>query len=152
MDCYELTKTIEARKLNKRTRVPTGEPPVTVPFGSILENIAEDGDVVKFSYLGEPYQCSLELFKVASVPIRPLASARPAAVAPQAPPVTAPAAEAEAAANASRGVRLDWEPVDSNSGRFSRARVHGGWLLQSPSGALVFVPDAGCAWTGTAQG
>jgi hypothetical protein len=54
---FELTKTIEAVKLNKRTMRPLGPQMFTLPYGGILENMTEDRDHRKFFYLGEPYEC-----------------------------------------------------------------------------------------------
>jgi len=69
---FELTKSIEARKLNPRTKVPLNEYH-TIPFGAIIENLIE-GDLVKqFSYLGEYYQYPGEDLKAASRPILPVA-------------------------------------------------------------------------------
>lgn len=56
----ELTKTIEARKLNKRTMRPLTPDFVTIPFGAILESMAEDRDWLRFTYLGEPYEAKLD--------------------------------------------------------------------------------------------
>ncbi len=58
MPKYELTKTIEARKLNKRTLGPLPEYK-TIPFGAILENVTEQRDQQRFYYLGEPYEFPL---------------------------------------------------------------------------------------------
>jgi hypothetical protein len=55
---FELTKTIEAIKLNKRTLRPLGPQRFTIPYGAILENMSLDRDKQKFFYLGEPYECS----------------------------------------------------------------------------------------------
>lgn len=55
----ELTKTIEARKLNKRTMRAISNDPITIPFGGILTNITQDDYVLRFHYLGEPYEADL---------------------------------------------------------------------------------------------
>lgn len=55
----ELTKTIEARKLNKRTMRVLTHDPITIPFGGILEKIEQDDFVMRFFYLGEPYETDL---------------------------------------------------------------------------------------------
>jgi hypothetical protein len=68
---FELTKSIEARKLNPRTRVPLNEYQ-TIPFGAIIDNLVDKGDVEHFSYLGEPYQYPTADLKSASRPITPL--------------------------------------------------------------------------------
>jgi len=72
MSKFELTKSIEARKLNPRTKVPTNEYH-TIPFGGIIDNLVEQGDVQQFAYLGEYYQYSKDDLKVASRPIAPVA-------------------------------------------------------------------------------
>lgn len=53
----EVTKTIEARMLNKRNRQVLSQPPVTLPYGAILTDIVENRDVLEFHYLGELYNC-----------------------------------------------------------------------------------------------
>jgi hypothetical protein len=57
MGKFELTKSIEAVKLNKRTMRPLGPERFTIPYGAVLENLTLDRDVQQFSYLGEPYEC-----------------------------------------------------------------------------------------------
>lgn len=52
----ELTKTIEARKLNKRTMRPISNDPYTIPFGAIIDQLKEDRDQIQFLYLGEPFE------------------------------------------------------------------------------------------------
>ena len=58
MPKFELTKTIEAVKLNPRTLRPLSIPEkFTIPYGAVLENLARDRDMQQFHYLGEPYEC-----------------------------------------------------------------------------------------------
>jgi hypothetical protein len=71
MTKFELTKSIEARKLNPRTRVPMNEYQ-TIPFGAIIENRVDKGDVEHFSYLGEHYQYPTGDLQAASRPIAPV--------------------------------------------------------------------------------
>ena len=54
---FELKKSIEAVKLNKRTMRAMGRERYPVPWGSIIENLTEDRDRRKFFYLGDPYEC-----------------------------------------------------------------------------------------------
>jgi hypothetical protein len=68
---FELTKSIEAKKLNPRTMVPLNEYQ-TIPFGAIIDNLVEERDVAKFSYLREYFQYPLEDLKAASKPIQPI--------------------------------------------------------------------------------
>jgi hypothetical protein len=136
MDKFTLTKTIEARKLNKRTLVPIDEPAVTIPFGAIIEDPVQDRDVVRFTYLGEPYRCLEEVFRVASAPIQTMGEAPPvAAIPPEKPGIEA---------------RLQWEQVESSQRYVLRAKVPGGWLVLLSGGgdALAFYPDPEHRWDG----
>lgn len=54
---FELTKSIEAVKLNPRTMRPLSDLRHTIPFGAMLEKLTLDGDMHQFHYLGEPYEC-----------------------------------------------------------------------------------------------
>jgi hypothetical protein len=45
----------------------------TIPFGAIIDNRVDKGDVEDFSYLGEFYQYSKEDLKASSRPITPVA-------------------------------------------------------------------------------
>ena len=67
---FELTKTIEARKLNPRTKVPLNEWQ-TIRFGAIIENLADQDEVTQFSHLGEYYEYPRGDLKAASQPILP---------------------------------------------------------------------------------
>jgi hypothetical protein len=69
---FELTKSIEARKLNARTKVPLNEYS-TIPFGAIIDNLVDKGGMEDFSYLGEHYQYPTDDLKAASRPIAPVA-------------------------------------------------------------------------------
>ena len=66
---FELTKSIEARKLNKRTMIPAGSQTYTIPFGAIIENRQVDRDDEKFTYLGEPYIVSHTELDAAAKPL-----------------------------------------------------------------------------------
>jgi len=57
MPRFELTKSIEAVKLNQRTLRPLGPQRFTIPYGAVLENLTLDRDMQQFYYLGEPYEC-----------------------------------------------------------------------------------------------
>jgi len=67
---FELTKSIDARTLNPRTMAPLNDYR-TIPFGAIIENLVDTGDMEQFTYLGEPYQYPREDLKAASRPIQP---------------------------------------------------------------------------------
>jgi hypothetical protein len=62
---FELTKTIDAFKLNKRTLRPISPEKFTVPYGAVLENLSLDRDMQQFYYLGEPYECAVSEIKTA---------------------------------------------------------------------------------------
>jgi hypothetical protein len=64
-----LTATIEGRKLNQRTLIPMRTFPVTIPYGSTLENIKETGEATQFTYLGDLYDCPTDRLKAASRPL-----------------------------------------------------------------------------------
>jgi uncharacterized protein YegP (UPF0339 family) len=56
----EVTKTLEARKLNKRTmRAMPGGDAVMIRFGSVLQQLKEDDRRLLFEYLGDVYETDL---------------------------------------------------------------------------------------------
>ncbi len=133
MSKYELGKSVEAQKLNKRTGAPLGEHPVTVPYGAILESIQISEELVRFAYMGDRYQVAREA----------VAGALQALGAPPSNP---------AAAKPDASDKLVFETLDVRAqGQISiyRAPIPGGWLVASHSGALTFVPDAGHEWDGS---
>jgi hypothetical protein len=54
---FELTKSIEAVKLNPRTLRPLSDLRHTIPYGGVLEKLTPDAGMQQFHYLGEPYEC-----------------------------------------------------------------------------------------------
>jgi hypothetical protein len=139
---YSLIKTIEAQKLNMRTGVPTTDPPVTVPFGAIIEDVQPDRDMRRFTFHGELYRCPEDVL-AAALDTRPAAPPETHA-APAAAPAPAPA---QAAPDAPAAPCLLWHEVASNHGLVLRAKVPGGWLVTF-SGTLAFYPDPAHAWNG----
>ncbi len=133
MPKLELSKSIEARKLNRRTRLPTKDPFVAIPYGAIIEDLEQDRDLGSFSYLGELYQCPYTTVAEASRPIE----AGPAA----------PAATAETAPPAADEQRLRWQALRSTSQPTMRAKVPGGWLVAT-GGGVTFYPDPNHDWNG----
>jgi hypothetical protein len=139
----ELNKSIEARKLNKRTGSPTTDPEVSIPYGAFVENVEADRDFERFTYQGELYRCTHTLLASATDP-----RAWEAQLAP-APESAAPDAS-DAGQPAPAAPRLRWEPVNSSHAPLLRAKVPGGWLIAAGSGAgLTFYPDPGHEWDGT---
>ena len=61
----EAVKTLEARKLHKRTLRPISPDSCVIPFGAILTQIVEDDRRMQFQYLGEPYDADLSTAKPA---------------------------------------------------------------------------------------
>ena len=45
---FSLNKSIEARKLNKRTGAPTTDPEVTIPYGALVDNIERHGAMSRY--------------------------------------------------------------------------------------------------------
>lgn len=134
MPKFELKKTIEAQKLNPRTRIPLADPPVTISFGAILEDIEEDRDWGKFLYLGKPYRCPLDIL-MAALASRPLAEGPPAAG-------KAPAEALDS------GPQMNWEQVKSPHHTMFRAKTPGGWMVIVDSSAF-FYPDPKHQWDGS---
>jgi len=147
MSKFEVTKTIEAVPVNPRTGAPIPGSSVTIPYGGIIENLSADGDVIRFSYLGEPYQGPREVVSAVAAPVQPVEAApvaKPRTGAAQPPGETPPPLAAEAA--------LEWEQVKSNLPQnVLRARVPGGWLVSAAGAGLTFLPDPEHRWQGSAS-
>jgi hypothetical protein len=142
MPVFELGKSIESIRLNKRNRLPMGDPPRTIPFGALIDEIRETGDRASFVYLGELYECPADLLRsalLASTPAQPNAPFEPNGGGDRTETGTRATAPKQPAS-------LEWEPLASSQGSFSRARVPGGWLLMSEANALVFIPDPERVW------
>ena len=136
----EVTKTIEARKLNPRTRQLLAQPPTTIPFGAILDQIVENGENIEFMYLRDLYECKGHVLRVASQPIEGSL------------PGWTSTSTAAGAAPAPEPVTFVWERLKAGSERVSRAKLPGGWLIATgdPSArSLAFYPDPEHAWDGT---
>src|SRR5687768_14292314 len=144
MPKLEIAKSIEARKLNPRTGRPVDTLWLTIPYGAILENPTENGDLVEFSYLGEPYHCKYaelkETLKVASA----AGVSEPHRAAPKSLSADSPPAP-----------KLVWERVTANIGEARRAKIPGGWLVSAQlgdGGGLVFYPDPEHSWNSSRRG
>lgn len=142
-DKFELTKAIEARKLHPRTLMPTSDPPVTIPYGAVIENITKDRDLDKFRYLLQPYQCAHDILSSAIVPVAARGAMPPAA------PASA-VGGTEPLANVAPGGQplLVWEALAPGEMRCQRTKVPGGWLVLVGNGALAFYPNAKHDWDG----
>jgi hypothetical protein len=144
MSRFELTKSIEAQKLNKRTGGVMMGHGVTIPYGSILRNVEYDEDVVKFDYLDNRFQCRLDTMKGYLN-----AMARPGEIAPeiQDPVVAAPPATATDPPTAPQPTLVFETMAARGLGTtIMRAKVPGGWLVASKQGALTFMPDSDHTW------
>jgi hypothetical protein len=141
---YEVTKTTEAKKLNKRSKLPTGEV-VTLPFGAILENRITDGDRETFHYLGEIYQMPTKVFRDTT---KRIGSADEIEDAPAPASDTPVAAAFPATAEPEpSGPVLRWETLNSQPVT-RRTKVPGGWLIAAPGAGLTFYPDPDHEWDG----
>ena len=138
-----LNKSIEAKRLNKRTGTPTTDPEVVIPFGAIVENVEPDRDMERFTFMGELYRCSHELLASATDPHA--WKVQPAAPAASVTPSTPATGKTESAAP-----RLQWATVETSHGPLLRAKVPGGWLIAAGSGAgPSFYPDPYHNWDGS---
>jgi len=137
MPKMSLSKSIEARRLNQRTGLPDSGTESTVPFGAIVEHVATDREIVKFSYLGEHYRCAQSVWAAAAYALGEGAAG---------PATTAGAATV--AATEAPGPRLTWETLASCQYSLSRAKVPGGWLVTIGGSGLAFVPDPDHGWDG----
>jgi hypothetical protein len=139
MPKLEVTKTIEARKLNKRTRQPVAEPPVTIPYGAILSEVVEHDGLMNFMHLGDLYQCRSEILRPASHPI-------------DGGLVVAASGHSSAAATAvAEPVTFVWQKLRTGSESAFRAKLPGGWLIavgEGPARSVVFYPDPDHIWDG----
>jgi hypothetical protein len=132
---FELSKSVEGVKVNKRSGIPTTER-VNVSFGAIIENPVEERDCLRFAYLGELIDVKLAEIKGCYKPMDGV----PAVAA--APP--GPAGKASAPAD-TRLIR--WEAIPSNL-TTHRAKVPGGWLVAAGNG-MAFLPDPAHEWDGS---
>ena len=131
-DKFELTKSVQARKLNKRSGLPMNEW-TTIPFGALISDLQEDRNLFKFTYLGEPYNCEQAIMASA---LKGLVRSR-AAFEEETPAEPGPALP-----------ELSWTLVRSSHIQVRRAKVPGGWLIASGSGGIAFYPDPEHAWDG----
>ena len=131
---FEFTKTLEANKLNKRTGSPINEIK-TISYGAVIDNLEEDGDYLKFTFLGEPYRIREDILRSA---LRPVGGGEAGAT-----PIFVRGSRA--------GRRSDlflWQDLKSDV-RMRRAKVTGGWLVAVTGAGLTFYPDPGHEWDGT---
>jgi hypothetical protein len=136
-----LTKMIEATKVHPRTGLPLGVPPVTVPYGGLVESRDVERDRQRFLYLGELYECKLDLFLSAT-------GGGKSESADAMEPELAPEAETAPEPEAPTGPRLQWDRVNSGNYAVTRAAVPGGWLVALNGSGLAFIPDPKHRWDG----
>jgi hypothetical protein len=137
-----LTKIIEATKLHPRTGLSLGLPPVTVPYGALVEPVGSERDRERFMYLSELFECSRELFQSAT------GGAASASIAEAAEPEPAPVIEKEPEPAPPTGPHLEWDRINSSNYSVTRAAVPGGWLVAINGSGLTFVPDLKHRWNG----
>jgi len=134
-----LNKSIEAKKLNKRTGAPATEPESTVPYGAIIDYQGPDGSAERFMYMGELFRCAHDL----------LASAMEGGKIPKVAADPASSAVAVTAAEpAVQQPRLEFATLPSTHHSLTRAKVPGGWLVVAGGTGIAFLPDAAHEWDG----
>ena len=134
-----LNKSIQARKLSP-SGVLTSDPEETIPYGSIIEGVQRDRDVVRFRYLGYLYRCPYEVL-ASAVDRGALEADQPSAAKPPASaPVTAEDTQP----------KLEFASLRTPFGLpgLFRAKVAGGWLVTSNAGGVTFYPDPEHGWDG----
>jgi hypothetical protein len=130
---FELSKSVEGVKVNKRSGIPTTER-ISLAFGAIIEDPREERDCLRFKYLLDIVDVKLSEIDGYYKPIDGAAA-----------PASSPTAQSPAAPADTRFIR--WESIPSNIPT-SRAKVPGGWLISTSSG-LTFLPDPDHAWAGS---
>jgi hypothetical protein len=143
---FEFTKTLEANKLNKRTGSPINEIK-TISYGAVIENLEEDGDYLKFTFLGEPYRIREDILRSALRPIG-ASDAPPTPSAAGASSRSSTAAASAPALEAASEATFFWGDLKSDV-RMRRAKVPGGWLVSVTGLGLTFYPDPEHLWDGT---
>lgn len=133
-----LNKSIEAKKLNKRTGAPSTEPESTVPYGAIIDYQGPDGSAERFLYMGDLFRCAHDL----------LASALEGGKIPKEAAESAPATTVAAGEPSAPQPRLKFDPVLSTQHSVTRAKVPGGWLVVVAGSGVTFFPDASHEWDG----
>jgi hypothetical protein len=137
-----LTKMIEATKLHPRTGLPLGVPPVTVPFGALIEPVGSDRDRERFTYLGDLFECKRDLYLSAT------GGEKGSSKTEEAEELAPAAAVEKAEPAAPSGPCLVWGPVNSSNYSVSRVAIPGGWLVALHGSGVTFVPDAKHVWDG----
>lgn len=135
---YEITKSVDVDEVNKRSGLPTGKKR-TLAFGAIIDNLVEDRDLYRFTYLGEPFRAKAKELMEAAHPLEGTGGEVAAANS---------ASPAGTSAVAKPEYKLKWEAM-SSSIPGSRAKVPGGWLVSITNGGLTFLPDAEHSWDGS---
>ncbi|MBI2689439.1 MAG: hypothetical protein HYX27_24290 [Acidobacteria bacterium] len=131
---FELTKTLEGIKVNKRSGIPTNEK-ITLSFGAIIEDPKEDRGNLRVSYLGQVVDVKLAEITGCYKPIDDGAM-----------PASAPSSGGKSSTPAdTRFIR--WEAIPSNVATL-RAKVPGGWLVFAGNG-MAFLPDPSHDWDGS---
>lgn len=139
-----LTKIIEANKLHPRTGLSLGLPPVTVPYGALVERVGSERGRERFMYLSELYECTSELFLSATgaagdskAEAAEVVEPKPASTVEKAPEPAAPT-----------GPRLEWQRINSSHYSMARVAVPGGWLVTLNGNEMTFIADLKHKWDG----
>jgi hypothetical protein len=133
---FTLNKSIEAMKLNPRTRTSLGQSE-TIPFGAIIDHVGRDRDTEEFKYLTGLYGCRRDLLESALDP-----GALGHAEEPVSESVEEPAAKTVPPAD------FVFTSLSARPHAAARAKVPGGWLILINGSAATFYPDPNHAWDG----
>lgn len=142
---FELSKSVEGVKVNKRSGIPTTER-ISLAFGAIIEDPRVERDSLRFVHLQELVDVKLSEIEGYYKPIAKSGVSAPAASVAT-PETPAPAAEPAAAPEPADPRFVRWETIPSNL-TTRRTKVPGGWLVAAGNG-LAFVPDASHEWDGS---
>lgn len=142
---FEISKSVEGVKVNKRSGIPTSER-ISLAFGAIIEDPVEERDCLRFKYLLDIVDVKLSDIEGC---YKPIGSGSPSPAQPAPPPGPALQENSAPAAGISPADPryLQWENIPSNL-TTRRARVPGGWLVAVGHG-LAFLPDPAHAWDGS---
>lgn len=144
---FELSKSVEGVKVNKRSGIPTTER-ISISFGAIIEDPQPERDSLRFKYMLDIVDVKLSEIEGYYKPIATTGAfpvpAKTAEPVPAPTPAPTPAPAPAAAPADPRFIR--WETIPSNLPTH-RAKVPGGWLVSAGHG-LTFLPDPEHAWEG----
>jgi hypothetical protein len=144
MATYELQKSVDCVKLNKRSGIPTGEKK-SLAFGAILVYLGEDRDNFRFLYLGELYEGPQSEMKGylrhlegdETVNVGKLRVAESGGGGKKTHPQSGGKVQ----------YKVIWDKLSSEVA-LRRAKIPGGWLIAGAGDGITFLPDPAHEWNG----